>query len=137
MHSFWTDSAYSSTTTCGDAGGHYDPYLACGSSSQNHGDLCAALSRTSDLGYTYACDKTDYANGHLAICEVGDLSGKFGKLYPDENGIVKGDITDPVPPISANYESEDEVSLGWSSIVFHCPVDNSRILCAHFLRDKC
>jgi hypothetical protein len=46
IHSYWNDAEYSSTTTCGDTGGHYDPYFACGKASQSASTDCASLGRT-------------------------------------------------------------------------------------------
>ena len=137
----WTDqTATSSTTTCSDAGGHYDPYLACGPSSQSKSDKCVSLGRTVDQGWKYPCSSTYFAAGHTTACEVGDFSGKFGAMMPDNStGSIwfDGEVIDPVPAPSVNYVVKDTVSLPWASIVFHCPVDNTRILCAFFTKDKC
>ena len=46
IHSYWNDAETSSTTTCGDTGGHYDPYFACGKASQSASTDCVSLGRT-------------------------------------------------------------------------------------------
>jgi hypothetical protein len=139
VHTSWTDSASASTTTCGNAGGHYDPFLACGTSSEDKGSLCVQLNRTSSQGYTYPCSSALYLSGHHSNCEVGDFSGKFGRMMPSITNpmVFAGVSTDPMPPLDANYESADAVSKQWSSLVVHCPADNARLLCAHFFREKC
>eukprot|EP01038_Epipyxis_sp_PR26KG_P005159 gene5159-7182_t len=139
IHSYWTDSAKSSTTTCSSAGGHYDPYLACGTSSEDKANLCVSLNRTVSQNYIYGCNPTDYAAGHYALCEVGDISGKFGKLLPAASGslVFKASMVDPNPPLAVNYQTSDLISKQWASIVFHCPADNSRLFCAQLIRDKC
>lgn len=140
VHSFWTDeTGRASTTTCGDAGGHYDPYLACGPSSQDGSALCPMLNRTADQGYTYACSSTEYAAGHHAECEVGDFSGKFGRMMPSIASPTTfiGLHVDPNPPMMANYGTTDSVSNQWASLVVHCPADNARLMCAQFYREQC
>ena len=71
FHTYWTDpTATASTTSCGDTGGHFDPYLACGPSSQDSAGLCPMINRTADQEYAYACTADRYASGHHAECEV-------------------------------------------------------------------
>jgi len=89
VHTSWNpdDSTRTSglgATDCGATvtGGHYDPNLACSASSQDASGLCVALNRTSALGYTYNCTSAGFAAGIVSHCEVGDLSGKFGIVYP-------------------------------------------------------
>ena len=88
IHSYWTDVERSSTTSCADAGGHYDPYLACGTSSEEKAGACVQLSRTVAQNYTYACSAANYAAGYYNLCEVGDLSGKFGRAMPTAGSLV-------------------------------------------------
>ena len=75
IHTYWTDPERTSVSTCGTAGGHYDPYLACGTSSEDKAGLCLNLGRTVDKGYAYGCSPMTYSQGHFALCEVGDISG--------------------------------------------------------------
>lgn len=128
-----------STISCAYTGGHYDPFLACGGSSEDKGSHCVELNRTASQSYNYACNSADYSTGHVAICEVGDLSGKFGPMMPSlaNNMVFVGKHIDTMPPTPANYYNEDAVSKKWASLVLHCPADNSRILCAQFLPEKC
>jgi len=81
-------------------------------------------------------------NGFLSNCEVGDISGKFGSMKTQSgssstNLTFVGSITDdPMGPIAANYMTAQTYglkSLGWGSIVFHCPASgNPAMLCAKF-----
>lgn len=140
LHNFWTDSANSSTTTCAAAGSHYDPFLACGPSSDNGAKLCTTLGRTAAQGYTYGCSATSFAAGYYSSCEVGDLSGKFGRMMPVGLGkslLFKGENVDPFPPLVVDYNAADVVSGSqWASIVVHCPADNSRLVCAQLIKSN-
>jgi len=84
VHSFWNNATTTSSANsfCGPTytGGHYDPSLACSSASEDAKGLCTALGRTADQGYEYPCNSEDFADGNMAKCEIGDLSGKFGGL---------------------------------------------------------
>jgi hypothetical protein len=140
FHTYWTDdAAKASTSTCGDAGGHFDPFLACGPSSQDSAGLCPMLNRTADQGYTYPCTADRYASGHHAECEVGDISGKFGRMMPTVAGekLFVGVASDPNPPIQSNFFMGDGVAKQWASLVVHCPEDNARLVCAEFFQEKC
>jgi hypothetical protein len=79
IHTYWNNAtalSASGSKYCGASvtGGHYDPYLACNSVSQNIGTSCLQLNRTSTRGYTYTCNSTLYGAGDYSECEVGDLS---------------------------------------------------------------
>lgn len=138
FHSYWSDEKRSSATTCLNAGGHYDPYLACGPSSEEKAGLCLQLNRTTTQDYAYACNVENYSSGHYNLCEVGDISGKFGRMTPAEGTLVfKGDMIDPNPPMDAHFGEGDLLAKQWSSMVFHCPADNARLFCAQFVREKC
>jgi hypothetical protein len=121
-------------------GGHYDPGLACGSASQNAATFCAALGRTSGDGYTYNCNPAGYAAGNLALCEVGDISSKFGRLFPkSETDLIFSvdHLEDVQPPYVGNYMQPTDVggtliTPMWSSIVFHCGATGARLACAKF-----
>ena len=130
IHSYWNNysSDSSSHTFCSSSytGGHYDPNLACGPSSQESAGLCAKLGRISSNGYVYHCNTTNFALGKYGSCEVGDLSGKFGRVYPakDSNQVFAFQSSiDYLPPYVADY------GISWYSVVFHC-FDGSRLLCA-------
>ena len=135
IHSYWknTTSGSSGLTGCSSAitGGHYDPYLACSSSSQSAAGNCTLLGRTLALGYSYSCK---YSSGHYETCELGDLSGKFGNAMPasTSNLVFSGSDYDVAAPIAANYfNGTSRLSpYPWNSIVFHCPADNTRLFCA-------
>ena len=139
LHTSWnTEDGRNSglgSTDCGSTvtGGHYDPNLACSASSEEASGLCTALSRTSTLGYTYNCSSSVYSAGIYGQCEVGDLSGKFGIVYPSSNDRFVQPVaahTDYQPPTIYNYLKNDNVAKMFSSIVFHC-VDSSktRLIC--------
>lgn len=84
-----------------------------------------------------SCTSGDYAIGHVALCEVGDISGKFGSLLPSSSSslMFSGSASnDPNPPLPRYYQASDRISLPWASVVFHCPVaGNPRILCAQLI----
>jgi hypothetical protein len=77
---------------------------------------------------------------HPYLCEVGDLSGKFGVMMPDESGkIFELMATDVLPPITKDYSlngGDDPVSFGptWASFVVHCnapsEVKGTKLVCA-------
>eukprot|EP01041_Mallomonas_annulata_P008435 gene8435-17394_t len=141
IHSYWTNSSVSSSANdfCGKSftGGHYDPNLACGKSSEDSNNLCANINRTSSQGYSYACNPWDFVDGDYGTCEVGDLSGKFGRIYPEsyDSKIFTSNITqsDYLPPYRNSFESTMGVLKPWSSIVFHCNSNNKRLVCGQFL----
>ena len=128
IHTYWTNSTDDSSNVCGSAAsgcqGHYDPYLACSTTSQNYGSLCTSLNRISG-SYTYGCNSTVYSAGHVALCEVGDLSGKFGAMtqISSTDYTFTGDAVDVNPPPAVYYGATTDVvsKTPWNSIVFHCP----------------
>lgn len=131
------------TGTCSEAGGHYDPYLACGAATQETLN-CSALDRTTGSGWNYAGNcptpmpaRTVYQNG-TGGCEVGDLSGKFGVALPTTNGgstFKSSDILqDSIPALLANFYTSNNRAEMWSSFVFHCKNDGSRVACGNFMR---
>lgn len=139
VHSYWTNqSAFSSANGfCGASytGGHYDPNFACSTSSQNISDACVALGRVSP-DYTYGCSTTAYAAGSYASCELGDLSGKAGRVYPTSESNLVFSLSTPFvdyqPIYDDNYRASTTNSLMWSSIVFHCAATTARLVCADF-----
>lgn len=137
IHTYWNNNSVSSSagSFCGStyAGGHYDPNFACSGSSQNSTSGCTALGRTAAQGYTYSCSSSVYANGEYSRCEVGDISGKNGVAYPTSDTDLTfslSNFVDYQPPYAYNYKTQDQDSLMWSSIVFHCAGDNIRMVCA-------
>lgn len=136
IHSFWngTSEALSGdNAACGLAftGNHYDPYLACGPNTEEVAS-CAALGRVTPA-YTYPCTSAAYGNGQYDYCEVGDTSGKFGKLFATDADLklFSADVFDPSPALLPDYEAASQLSSQWASLVVHC--GSSRILCAKFL----
>ena len=132
-----TNPSANPQTACGNAAGHYDPNLACGEKSQSHSTLCNDIQRTSADGYTYSCSTTgatSYADP-TGGCEVGDLSGKFGKLTLT-NGVASSTqvYTDYLPAYAYNYNNPTvNITSGWASIVFHCGDSaGTRIACGDF-----
>lgn len=145
VHSDWegfaTDQT-SSAAACGGAGGHYDPTLACASASSMSYE-CGLLNRTSSDGYAYACNPTDFSAGLQYQCEVGDIAGKLGTLFPDsgtDNRIYSGSLVDPFPPSAVNFggvDAADGIATAWQSLVLHCPSSGARLLCAQFTPLSC
>jgi hypothetical protein len=148
IHSYWVNTTTQSSANafCGKSltGNHFDPNLACSTASQSSGSggLCAAISRTSP-DYTYSCSNTNYQKGDYSMCEVGDLSGKFGKaLESSTDGTAifsqQDILSDYVPAYDFNYlTTSDPTSIQWASMVFHCADGTSnngaRLVCAKFL----
>jgi len=67
------------------AGGHYDPTFACGGASQNNGNgVCAVLRAMPqfplDEGNGFVLGPYECSNEDQSGCEIGDQSGKLGKL---------------------------------------------------------
>ena len=143
-HSYWTNATADAgaNALCGAAytGGHYDPSLACSTASEDIKTSCVSLGRTTDKGYVYSnqCNSVAYAAGNQALCEVGDFSGKFGALKPTAAGglVFEGFVRDEVAPFTANYKATDAVAKMWSSVVFHCKDDASRILCGNLVFEE-
>ena len=131
IHTSWTNTTTSSSAGsdyCGAAntGGHYDPNLACGYSSSS----CLALNRSSAARYD--CNHENYDAGEYALCQIGDLSGKFGTIYGSNSIFTQSSVLyDVQPPYVSNYLQSNKLSTMWSSIVFHC-ADNARLVCAKF-----
>ena len=138
IHNYWTLSSKVSAEgdSCLTTGYHYDPNFACSKPTQ----ICEALNRTSSKSYEYACNPTSYSEGYYGLCEVGDLSGKFGmanqRVSPFPTGSIrfKRDTfhVDNQPPYLSNYNQDTPISTKWSSIVFHCGVDKKPLVCARF-----
>jgi hypothetical protein len=74
-------------------------------------------------------------------CEVGDLSGKFGKIE-----IVDGELKtkekhvyDNLPPSDTDFEENSAGGTKWSSIILHCGAP--RVVCAKIYKvnswDEC
>ena len=129
IHTSWTDSRKNSAATsleCSKTGLHYDPYLACGYLSSD----CTALKRNTTKGYT--CTPPIYNSGQYAKCQVGDTSGKFGNAVATSG--LKFEQLSPLydyhPPVAANYLVGTSRTSTFSSVVFHCPGTNARLLCA-------
>lgn len=145
VHSDWDGFApdvTSSSTSCGGAGGHYDPTLACASASSMTYE-CDLLNRTVNAGYSYACNPTGFAAGLQYQCEVGDIAGKLGALVPDSGTdyhVYSGSLLDPFPPSAINFgdsSASDGIATAWQSLVLHCPSTGARLLCAQFTRSTC
>jgi hypothetical protein len=141
LHVNWTASLGASSTSCGAAGGHYDPTLACGPSTAQTSN-CQALGRTVSQGYAYSCNPTSFTTGGLQYnCEVGDFSGKFGNALTEQDDgrlQVEGSIEyDPLPPVASGYLSSSGISPAWASVVFHCPSNNARLFCGLLVPVSC
>lgn len=153
VHSNWVNSSTTSdlgSVFCGPAytGYHYDPTMACSSTSENQGtttgynsDNCQKIGRyaTASPAYTYGCSTTVYGQGDYSQCELGDLSGKMGMAFPSSGRIFDQSQTleDVIPVYSYNYmqdslSSSPHTAFSWASIVFHCKSGGTRLFCAKF-----
>ena len=73
----------------GVTGGHYDPTFACGGASQNNANgICAILRATDQAPAGNGLVKGAYActNADQSQCEIGDQSGKMGKIIGVDTG---------------------------------------------------
>ena len=131
IHSYWnnfgSETSAAGGSNCGvsNTGNHYDPSLACSAASQN----LTACDRLSRFGNIYDCQFSTKP----WTCEVGDLSGKFGKLTSSDNKIFTSSnfLIDNYPPYPQDYLVDDlPFWTMWASVVFHC--SGSRLLCAKF-----
>lgn len=136
IHTSWNNATSTSAAgpaLCGSSvcGPHYDPNLACGYKSS----ACNALALVRSQGSAYNCTPGNHNQGQYALCQVGDLSGKFGiATAGGSNGLVFSQssfIYDYQPAYVANYLQNSSYSTMWSSIVFHCST-NARLVCAKF-----
>ena len=115
-------------TECGAAytGGHWDPWLACGSASGDEYCTsqggCVNSSSIINTKNKYECNTTNFRKEPYT-CEVGDWSGKYGLLHIVNDS---GTITDLSP-----FEV-DGSDLDGYSVVFHCN-DGTRAFCAPFV----
>jgi len=147
IHAFWANNTATSTfgSNCGSCGGHYDPNLACGPSSQYQkaptAKVCSKIYRASSYGYKYSCNATTFgyqnpSGGYYDSCEIGDLSGKFGNVNVTNNVISKSYLADPLPPMVSDYmkaSGATNYTMPFASVVFHCNDGSSpptAVLCA-------
>lgn len=108
---------------CAATSGHYDPLFGCGPAS--------TLQACADTNNVQPCCDAKPATGYCVTspCEVGDLSGLFGKI----------DVNKPYDSNEyTGYDIRDEFLDGvvvayntWASIVFHGQ-DGKRVLCGNF-----
>lgn len=157
IHGTWENNALNSGSgglTCGlgKTSNHYDPYLGCSpkSNNQDSGDtskpsgLCHNANKgypsTSKVPYVYGCNKAAFAS-KKEVCEVGDITGKFGILLPlnaTNNLVFKLSTTiDNYPLLKDDYLSHD-LTRGWASVVLHCAggtAKGKRLVCAKMTKD--
>jgi hypothetical protein len=123
LHSSWdhaSDDDQINSTMCGSAytSGHWDPWRACGGASSN--DYCDSECISTS---SYSCSSTTFASDPYS-CEIGDWSGKYGVLEPDENMTQRTD--------SSFYEVSG-IDVFDRSVVFHCGNSGARAFCAPFI----
>jgi len=141
IHSYWLNDSVTSSANafCGSSytGGHFDPNLACGPSSEEASGICPMISRTSQYNYSYSCSPNIFQRGDYGACEVGDISGKFGYVTgnDDNTNIFQSTHTyiDYLPPYEINYNNILGIIKPWTSIVFHCRYNNARLFCGKFI----
>jgi len=113
---------------------HFDPWHACARVSNN--PYCNTGGQNEG---NFACIPVDDYSCNVASnednpnfpfnCEIGDLGGKYGFVFMDENNKLS---------ISANEANsfwginEKEIQLINGSIVFHCANNGDRAFCAKF-----
>jgi len=122
--------------------GHYDPEDACGPASTAKSAPPVGTSCDPDADGGYVCDEEANQSG----CEIGDLSGRYGKVDIDVAGEGEKEIDDgSCPGCDGDYlenpEEEDSATYEtWRSIVFHAfdatggENNGKRLLCANFVR---
>lgn len=147
IHTSWTNTttmASTGGTYCGKpfTGVHYDPSVACSPNSQYTVNPCIPSSTTPcctqmgrvSPGYNYTCSPSTYNTGNYSTCERGDLSGKFGAVFPNSNGFItsNGVLVDKLPYFNANYLYAEPTSTMWASMVVHCASSGARVLCGKF-----
>eukprot|EP00808_Paulinella_micropora_P017240 g58030.t1 len=124
IHEKWNQTGVTAAyPSCGAAftSGHYDPTLACGSASGN--PRCVDTACWNSTLNPYDCTPTTYAADPFA-CEVGDLSGKLGKL------VVTADKT----AYSKNLDPYLPPDLSGLSVVVH--KGTTRLFCAELVEDN-
>ena len=132
-----TDASDGPAEACGPdyTAGHYDPMLKCGSAST--APQCDDVEEGTPCCYKKPAD--DYCvNQNIGTCEIGDLSGLFGKVkIEDEAGELKA--TGLCPDCVTHYHPKASAEKGtasyntWASIVFHGSQASAgeRILCGN------
>lgn len=102
-------------------GGHYDPTYGCGGASQYKGTVCDYLKTNTRPDYVYACSQESQGK-----CEIGDQSGKMGKVDSGLSGVRQNFSDDWIG---------DVADLEGKSLVFHCCTTSgscaSRVACAN------
>ena len=134
LHAKWThahDSGFLDACGPDHTGGHVDPTFACGGASQYKNDpVCTAQKEETDFAYT--CNPNAYA-ANPAQCEMGDFSGKFGRLKASTNKQIDFTAKDyfMAPRSTYNKPTYQAPVVKWS-VVFHlvCPNSTPRIFCA-------
>jgi len=130
IHDAW-DNIEGTSATGGTACGkpntqnHYDPGVACGAASNNpgcttNGGCVGGSTAAGDQGYD--CSPETFAVDPF-VCEVGDLSNKFGKVQVIKNYFAAGHNFEPARPLQ--YFD----ALEGKSVVFHCN-SGQRAFCA-------
>eukprot|EP01083_Nonionella_stella_P079457 218054_1 len=139
------------TTACGDtyAGGHYDPWFACGPKSGasdcevNNGCIPSSSiwnDINMNLDNDYVCNPVNYSEVAYT-CEVGDLSSKYGLLEIDETTnkvVISGNETYGSywePSVELLYGEPNFKGFASKSIVIHCN-SGERAFCAPILRGQ-
>jgi len=132
IHSFWL-SENTSSWSCAQTGGHYDPNFACSTSSQSILAGCVDLGRIPPT-YNYSCSSTLYRSEKYSYCEVGDTSGKAGLVFPSsENKFqLSTPFIDSQPPYAINFNFSDTNSLQWNSFTFDCAQTGVSLVCGQF-----
>jgi hypothetical protein len=133
------DASIGPAAACGPSytGGHYDPMLKCGSAST--GPKCDDVDAGVPCCYTKPAN--DYCvNQNIGTCEVGDLSGLYGKVQiVNRAGEVKA--TGLCPDCMQHFDPRASVVDGtaayntWASLVFHGSSSSAgeRVLCADIM----
>ena len=111
----------------GQTKGHYDPTYACGPATQWDSTLCTTINQSrGGNGYTYSTECTsDTQEG----CEIGDLSGKMGKVQTNLSSWK-------IQKFEDNWLGGIE-KIDGLSIVFHCCIQDGtckrRVGCANLV----
>ena len=137
LHVGWKDGENCGAST---RGGHYDPTRACGGASE-------ALCETGRPGLAYQADSPDYAKCSTTNqdkCEVGDLSGRSGKVSVGGTTLTSFYF----PAFKTDFELNNTIDsptrrvrepAKWSSLVMHCDTSGCgpRVGCAKYEKVDC
>jgi len=144
VHDAWTysvpDEKFNTSCAKTYTGNHFDPWLACGAYSDeaNCKSQGGCVNKSSAWDPVADVDQCTPANFELVpyACEVGDLSGKYGKWYPSQSNNYT-----IISEFASFWESTADNIVGTNgaddrSLVLHCGTPSpQRMWCTQFVKD--